>query len=159
MVFKINISSSDGKTYKFELDNEGLEGLKLGEKLNGKELLPALDGYEFEISGASDTSGFPALKSAEGIGLSKQLLSFSKGMNKRPRYLGKRKRSLNRPKGLRLRKTVRGNIISSKTSQINLKTLKVGNKRLNEIFEAQNKDKTPKPNRSSKRLEKTKTQT
>ena len=154
MVFKINISSSDGLTYKFELDNEGLEGLKLGEKLEGKEILPALDGYEFIISGASDIAGFPALKSAEGIGLSKQLLSYEKGMNKRPKYLGKRKRTKNKPRGLRLRKSVRGNTLSASTSQINLKTIKVGPKKLNEIFEAQNKDKTPKPNRASKRIDK-----
>ncbi|PIN89846.1 hypothetical protein COU57_05150 [Candidatus Pacearchaeota archaeon CG10_big_fil_rev_8_21_14_0_10_32_14] len=154
MVFKINISSSDGKTYKFELDNEGLEGMKLGEKLEGKEILPALDGYEFIIAGASDISGFPALKFAEGVGLSKHLLSFEKGMRKRPKYLGKRKRSLNKPKGLRLRKSVRGNTLSSATTQINLKTIKVGPKKLSEVFEAQNKEKTPKPNRASKRHDK-----
>jgi len=46
--------------------------------------------------------------------------------------------------GLRLRKTVRGKVISQLTSQINLSVLKVGTKSLSEIFPDQNKPKEAK---------------
>ena len=59
----------------------------------------------------------------EGIGLGKLLLGYGRGMKKRPKKEGKTKRSTPKPKGLRLRKTVRGKIISPAIIQINLKTI------------------------------------
>jgi len=150
MVFKINISNKDGKTYKLELESEELIGKQLHDKIQGKDLLADLDGYEFEITGASDKAGFPALENIEGIQLKKVLLSYEKAMKKRPKYEGKKKRSKNRPKGLRLRKTVRGKIISPEIVQINIKVLKDGAKKLSEIFPTQAKGKE-KENRKTKR--------
>jgi len=60
-------------------------------------------------------------------------------MKKRPRKEGKKKLSNKNPKGLRLRKTVRGKVLSDAISQINLKVLKEGSKKLSEIFPEQNK--------------------
>ena len=120
-------------------------------------LFRSLEGYEFEITGASDKSGFTALESVEGVGLSKVLLSYEKGMHKKPRREGKRKLSNKTPKGLRLRKTVRGKIISEAIVQINLKVLKHGHKKLEEIFPEQCQPKT-KTNRKSKRVGKVKAQ-
>ena len=154
MVFKINIASKDGKTYKFELESESFDGKKLHEKIPGNEVLPDLKGYEFEISGASDSSGFPLVENAEGVGYSKQLLSYEKGMHKRPKHEGKRKRSDNKPKGLRLRKTVRGNTISNHVAQINLKIINEGEKKLEQVFPDQAKKKEPKENRKVKRANK-----
>ncbi len=134
MTFKINISEKTGKTYKLETEAESLIGKELHDKVNGKEINSDLEGYEFEITGASDKAGFPSLKEVEGLGLKKILLSFGKGMKKRPKKEGKKKRSKNRPKGLRLRKTVRGKTISEAIVQINLKVLKEGKKKLEEIF-------------------------
>ncbi len=141
MAFKLNISEKSGKTFKIESEAEELVGKSLHDKVNGIEISPELNGYEFEITGASDIAGFPSMESIEGIGLKKLLFSFGKGMKKRPRREGKRKRSKNRPKGLRLRKTARGKTISSSIVQINLKTIKEGNKKLSEIFPDQNKPK------------------
>lgn len=141
MVFKINIAEKSGKTYKLEIEGEELVGKALHDKVSGKEILPDLEGYEFEITGASDKSGFTAFKNVEGIGLKKLLLTYGKGMKKKPRKEGKKKLSKNRPKGLRLRKTVRGRIISPVIVQINLKTLKEGSKKLSEVFPDQNKSK------------------
>jgi len=139
MSFKINIASKTGLTYKLELDSEEIMGKALGEKLEGKDILPALDGYELVIVGASDKAGFPAFDSVEGVGLKKVLLSYGKGMKKRPKHEGKKKRSKNRPKGLRLRKTVRGKVISDAITQINLKVEKQGSKPLKDVFPDQNK--------------------
>ena len=141
MAFKINISEKSGKTYKLELESEEIVGKALHDKISGKEILPDLKGYEFEITGASDKSGFTAMKDVEGIGLNRVLLTYGKAMKKRPRKEGKIKRSKNKPKGLRLRKTVRGRIISPAISQINLKVLKDGEKKLEQVFPDQNKPK------------------
>ena len=150
MVFKINISNKDGKTYKLELESEDILGKKIHDKIEGKDLLADLEGYEFEIMGASDKAGFPALENVEGSSLKKVLLSYEKGMHRRPKYEGKKKRSSNCPKGLRLRKSVRGNTISTDIIQINLKAVKEGGKKLSEVFPDQAKGKE-KENRKTKR--------
>jgi len=139
MVFKINLSNKQGKTFKLEAEAPALIGKQLHDKINGKDVSPDLDGYELEITGASDKSGFTAMKEVEGVGLKKVLLSYEKGMKKRPRKEGKKKLSNKNPKGLRLRKTVRGKVISDAISQINLKILKEGGKKLSEVFPEQNK--------------------
>ena len=82
------------------------------------------------------------MENVELIVLKKVLLSYEKWIKKKPRKEGKKKLSKNRPKGLRLRKTVRGKIISSAISQINLKILKEGEKKLADIFPEQCKPKT-----------------
>lgn len=144
MPFKINISEKSGKTYHLETEAKSLDEKELNDKIQGKEISPELEGYEFEITGASDKSGFTAMKEVDGIGLKKILLTYGKAMKKRPKKEGKKKRSKNRPKGLRLRKTVRGKVISEAISQINLKILKKGSKKLSEIFPEQNKPKEKK---------------
>lgn len=145
MVFKINISDKSGKTYKLELEPESLDGKELGNKVDGKEILPALEGYELEITGASDKSGFTAMEYVEGIGLKKVLLEYGKAMKKRPKHEGKRKRATKKPKGLRLKKTVRGKVISPAIVQINMKIIKSGSKPLSEVFPDQNKKAETKP--------------
>lgn len=134
MVFKINISEKSGKTYKLETEAEALIDKELNDKVDGKEISADLEGYELEITGASDGSGFTAMKEVPGVGLKKLLLTYGKGMHKRPKREGKKKRSNPKPKGLRLRKTVRGKVISPAIVQINMKVIKAGKKPLAEIF-------------------------
>ena len=140
-MFKINIAEKSGKTYKLEVEAEALVEKALHDKVDGKDISEDLVGYEFEITGASDKSGFPALADVEGFGRKKVLLTYGKAMKKRPKREGKWKQTTPTPKGLRLRKTVRGKIISSDIIQINLKILKEGGKKLPEIFPDQNKPK------------------
>lgn len=150
-MFKINLSTKDGKTYKLEAEVPALEGKSLGDKISGKDVSPDLEEYELEITGASDKSGFTAMANVEGMGRKKVLLSYEKAMKTRPKKEGKFKRTDKTPKGLRLRKTVRGKIISEAISQINMKILKDGSKKLAEVFPDQNKTaeeapaKTPAP--------------
>ncbi len=138
MPFKINISNK-GKTFKLELDSELLIGRKIGEKFDGKEIKPELAGYELEITGTSDIAGFPGFKEVEGTSLKRVLLSYGKGMHKKPRRQGKK--PVESPNGLRLKKSVRGNTISKDTIQININIIKPGSKKLEEIFPEQNKPK------------------
>lgn len=156
MVFKINISEKSGKTFHVDLENaEEIIGKKLHEKIPGKELNANLSGYEFEITGASDKAGFTAMEKVEGIGLKRVLLGYGKGMKKRSRKEGKKKRGNLKPKGLRLRKTVRGNTISEDIIQINLKVLQEGSKKLSEIFPEQNKLKQTAEKTEEKSVEAT----
>ena len=137
MPFKLNIGTKDGKTFKLEVEGKELIGKELHNNIKGKDISQELEGYEFEITGASDKAGFTAMKEIEGIGLKKILLTYGKGMKKRPKKEGKKKLGRNKPKGLRLRKTARGKVISEEISQINLKILKQGNKKLEEVFPEQ----------------------
>ena len=134
MAFKINIGEKSGKTYKLESEARGLIDKELGDKIDGKEIKSDLDGYVFEITGASDAAGFPSLKVVPGQILKGVLLKYGKGMHKKPRREGKKPARDKKPQGLRLRKTIRGRVISEAMTQINLKVLSVGKKPLAEIF-------------------------
>ena len=134
MAFKINLSDKTGKTYKLETEAEALIDKKLHETVDGKDISDDLEGFEFEITGASDKSGFTSMKDVEGIGIKKVLLGYGKGMHIKPKKEGKKKLSNNKPNGLRLRKTVRGNTISSDIVQINMKVLKEGKTSLAKTF-------------------------
>ena len=120
MPFKVNISHK-GKTIKFEeVDNEELIDKAIGEPLQGKEISGDLEGYELEITGTSDKAGFPGSKDVEGAGLKKILLTKGKFMH-------------DKRKGVRLRKTVRGKLVSLATIQINAKVVKEGSKKFDEL--------------------------
>lgn len=146
-MFKINLGTKEGKTYKLEAEAPEIIGKSLHDKIEGKEISHDLAGYEFEIAGASDKAGFTAMENVDGIGLKKVLLTYGKGMHKKPKGVKKKNK---KPKGLRLRKTVRGKIISPDIVQINLKLLKEGAKKLAEIFPEQNKPKEEKKENGNK---------
>ena len=139
-MFKINLSTKDGKTYKLEAESPSLKEKQLGDKIKGEDISSDFAGYELEITGATDKAGFMASKDVPGIGLKKVLLGYGKGMHKRPKGVKKKNK---KPIGLRLRKTVRGNTISDATLQINIKVIKEGGKKLSEIFPDQNKSEAP----------------
>ena len=132
MAYKINISEK-GKTYHLEAEADSLEGKQLGEKIKGAEISQDLDGYELEITGASDKAGFPSFKEHEGPGLRRVLLTKGKGM----KGWNKRRKKTIKIKGLRKKKTIRGNVISKDIMQINLSVKKEGHKKLHEIFPEQ----------------------
>jgi small subunit ribosomal protein S6e len=123
MDLKINIADKSGKTVKRELKEDQatiLHGKKIGDKIHGEIL--DMPGYEFEISGGSDFCGFPMRNDVNGI-MRKGIL-ITKGLGNK----------YNR-KGMRLRRTVAGNTIYNKTSQVNLKVLKHGAEPLVKIEE------------------------
>lgn len=130
MVFKLNIGFK-GKSWKIDKDDEILIGKSIGDQFKGNEIGEDFANYEFEITGGSDFSGFPLKKGVEGIGLKRVLLKKGWGMK-------------DKRKGVRIRKTLRGQTISDKTVQINLKVLKEGTKKIEEIFPDQNKKEEPK---------------
>jgi ribosomal protein S6E (S10) len=132
VTYKINVAHN-GKTFKLESEDESIVGKAIGDKIDGKEFSADLEGYELEITGTSDKSGFMGMASIDGPGLHKVLLGYGTGMHKKPKGLKKKNE---RPNGLRLRKTVRGKEISLSTVQINTKILKEGAKKFDALFEA-----------------------
>jgi len=119
MPFKINISNK-GKAYKLEIESEVVVGKKIGETITGEDISPDLKGYELEITGISDIAGLPGFKGLEGTQYHRRLLTKGPGMH-------------NTKKGIRLRKTNRGEEISLKISQINMKVIKEGATKFNDL--------------------------
>jgi len=113
MDVKINIGDPKTKkcVQKEIKDTNVFLGKKLGEKIEGDSF--GFAGYEFEITGGSDDSGFPMRRDVEGIGRKRILAVSGIGM----------KKSAN---GVRQRKTMAGNTVHEKTSQINMKVIKAG---------------------------------
>ena len=128
MPFKFEIAQGK-KVCHFEAEAESLNGKKLGETVSGNELSDQFAGYEFQITGASDTSGFPALAQLEGTPVKRLLLTKGKGMR-------------TKGKGLRLKKSIHGNTIDDRIVQINLKVIKAGDKSIAAIL---GKEDKPKP--------------
>ena len=123
-VWKIVINDPETrKSYQIEVEQSlapQLIGKKIGEKIDGNII--GLSGYELEITGGTDKDGFPMHPNISGTVKKKVLLS--SGPCFRPKK-----------KGLRKKKTVRGNTISTDIVQINMKIIKKGEKPLEE-FEA-----------------------
>lgn len=134
--FKITISDpKTGKSYNKVIDTDIFKRKKLHEKISGDSL--GLKGYELEITGGSDTSGFPMRPGVEGAAKRSALLTGGIGVTI-PR------------KGARIRKTIRGQEISLDTAQINLKIVKYGSKKLEEIFGVKEESKEEKKEEAPK---------
>lgn len=120
--FKLCISDpSSGKTFQREVkDNlaRPFIGLNIGETMKGDSF--EINGYEFQITGGSDYCGFPMRSGI--LGLRKKITLYG-GVGFR-----------GDAKGIKRRKTVCGHKIHEKISQINLKVVKQGPKKLAEIF-------------------------
>ncbi|MEI6732018.1 MAG: S6e family ribosomal protein [archaeon] len=125
MVFKIIIGDK-GKAWRVETEDESILGKSIGDTIKGEEVKAELAGYELMITGGSDNAGFPLSDKVEGTALKRQVLTKGWGMR-------------NSAEGLRLRKTVRGKTLSTTTSQINMKVVKAGSKKFEEVFADQNK--------------------
>ena len=122
---KIVMGSKDGKSYQTTAENNVFTNKKIGDKVSDVE---GFSGYEFEITGGSDKDGFPMRYDLPGAARKKLLLSKAPGVK------------IDR-KGMRIRKTIRGNVIAEDIKQINLNVLKEGEKKLDEIFGKTEKSK------------------
>ncbi len=130
--FKVIVGDpKTGKSYQKVVSDDSLIGKKIGDKIDGGLL--GLEGYELEISGGSDDSGFAMRADLQGPNKKKLLLSGGVGVKK-----GFRK---NREKGLRKKKTVAGNTINENTVQVNVKIVKAGKKPVEELLG--NKEEAP----------------
>ena len=120
---KIVISDpKTGKSYQKEIDKNSEPSFyqkKIGDVVNGE--LIDLQGFQFKITGGSDTAGFPMRSDLKGPKRIKLLLTKGIGLK-------------NTEKGYRQKKSVRGNTISEETAQINSVIVKEGTAKLDEVL-------------------------
>jgi len=112
----------NGKTYQTEIPSEKeglLVGVKIGDSLDGG--IVGAGGYKLQVTGGSDKSGVPMRPDVAGGKKLRALLSDGPGF---------------RPKdsGQRMRKSVRGNILTNEISQVNTKVAEYGASPLEELF-------------------------
>lgn len=111
--FKLVIGNK-GKCVQKELQETEaklLLGKKIGDVINGDNI--GFSGYEFQITGGSDYCGFPMRKDIEGFARKRILAVQGIGLKMKA-------------KGIKTRKTVCGNTIHPKISQVNMKVMKEG---------------------------------
>lgn len=120
MVFKVVVSDKN-ESYQLEYEDTGknLLGLTIGETFDGDII--GLDGYELKITGGSDKNGFTMRKDVSGPRRIKSLLT--DGIGYKPKN-----------KGVKRRKTVRGNTISEDIVQINTIVASAGKKKIADIL-------------------------
>ncbi|MFX1316510.1 MAG: eS6 family ribosomal protein [Promethearchaeota archaeon] len=124
LVYKLNISGGNtgpgsGFSKLIEIDEKkfkSFEGKKIGDTIKGG--LIGFANYEFEITGGSDSSGFPMRKDVHGP-VKKRILVSKRAIGYKPLRKGEKRR-----------KTVRGNEVTFDITLINLKVLKYGESEL-----------------------------
>ena len=140
--FKLCISDPEtGKTFQKEVkDNlaRPFMGLNIGDSIKGDNF--ELNGYELQITGGSDFCGFPMRRGI--LGTRKKLVIYG-GIG----FSGD-------AKGIKRKKTVCGHKVYENISQINLKVLNKGPKKLNEIFGVPEQGKESKDPAPEKKEEK-----
>ncbi|OGM01408.1 hypothetical protein A3K72_03865 [Candidatus Woesearchaeota archaeon RBG_13_36_6] len=139
--FKLVLGLKNGKSVQRVLkepEANSLLGMKIGDKVSGDKI--GLAGYELEISGGSDYCGFPMRKDLSGTGRKKVMITRGVGMREKG-------------KGLRKRKTMTGNTIHARISQINLKVLKEGKAKLVEESSEEKEKPEEKPKKEATKKE------
>lgn len=119
------VVSNKGKSYNIKVTGQyanSLIGKKIGDEIDG--LFLNLPGYKLILTGGSDKDGFPMRRDLPGTRRMRLLLS--KGLGFKPK-----------DKGVRRRKSVRGNTISPDIVQINLKVISVGAKPIEEMIKSE----------------------
>ncbi len=116
-----------GKTAQVDVakDREGLLiGKQMNEVIDGS--VGGLDGYKLRITGLSDSAGSPSRPEVDGTRKAKPLISNGPGM-RHPK------------KGFRSRRSVRGNMISTDTVQVNTVITEYGTRPVEELFKPKEK--------------------
>lgn len=124
---KLVVSQKNGKSYQKEFETLGkLLNKKIGDEVSGDEF--GLNGYELEITGGSDSDGFPMRKDVQGTQRKKVLIAGGVGF--KPKNRGERRK-----------RSVRGNTVSTSINQVNTKIVKKGKKPVPELWEIKKEEK------------------
>jgi small subunit ribosomal protein S6e len=126
--FKVVINDNkNGKSHQTQVSGHhanSLIGKKIGDEVDG--IFVQLPGYKLIITGGTDKTGFPMRKDLPGMGRRRLLISKSKGFN-------------SKEKGLRRKKTIRGNTINQDIVQINMKVTKYSSKPIDKLIVKESK--------------------
>ncbi len=122
--FQVVIADTkEGKSYQSKVEGHhanSLIGKKIGNEVDG--IFVSLPGYKLEITGGSDLDGVPMKKNLPGPGRKKILGKGGIGFK-------------SNPNNVKVKKTLRGNSISTNINQINMKIIQYGPKKIEEAFE------------------------
>ncbi|MDH7507526.1 MAG: 30S ribosomal protein S6e [Candidatus Thermoplasmatota archaeon] len=131
--FRVVVNDSkSGKSYQVKVTGHhanSLIGKKIGDEVDG--IFVSLPGYKLVITGGTDKDGFAMRKDLPGMVRRKLLLS--KGICFKPKE-----------KGMRKKKSVRGNTINQDIVQINMKVIKEGSKPIDSLIKLEEKDEKSK---------------
>jgi len=121
--FKVVVNDvKDGKSHQVQISGHhanSLIGKKIGDEVDG--IFISLPGYKLKITGGTDKNGFPMRNDLSGSSRRSLLLSKSKGFHPKE-------------KGLRHKKSIRGNTINQDLVQINMKVAKHGSKPIQDLL-------------------------
>ena len=120
------------KAYQVEIDDTKVSvliGKRIGEEVSGDSL--GVSGYSLKITGGSDNDGFPMRPEIPGSSRKALMMKGPPGFN--PKLKGQVRRKL-----------VCGNTVSQSISQVNVKVIKAGDKKLEEVLGVKEKPKEEK---------------
>ncbi|MHC1624734.1 MAG: 30S ribosomal protein S6e [Methermicoccaceae archaeon] len=122
--FRVIVSDpKSGVAYQMDISGvqaNALIGKRIGDEFDGTPI--GLTGYTLKVTGGSDRDGFSMRPEIEGP-IRRKLLVATKGVGYKPKK-----------KGLRRRKTFRGNEISAEIYQVNIVVVKHGKKSLAKLL-------------------------
>jgi small subunit ribosomal protein S6e len=121
--FKTVISDpKSGRTYQWEVTGHranSLVGKRIGDEVDG--IFVGLPGYKLVVTGGSDKQGFPMRREVPGPRRRKILITEGVGFHPKD-------------KGVRSRKSIRGNTISPEIVQVNMSITFHGSKSIEDLL-------------------------
>ena len=131
--FKVTINDTkNGKSHQVQVSGHhanSLIGKKIGDEVDG--IFISLPGYKLQITGGTDKNGFAMRRDLPGMSRRRLLLSKSSGFKPKE-------------KGLRKKKSVRGNTVNQDIVQINMKVTKHSSKPIDKLINIEKKDEGEK---------------
>ena len=127
--FKVVVNDTkSGKSYQVQVTGHhanSLIGKKIGEEVDG--IFISLPGYKLQVTGGTDKNGFPMRRDFPGMARRRLLLSDSTGCHPIE-------------KGMREKKSVRGNTINQDVVQINMSVTKHSSKPIDQLLKKEEKE-------------------
>ncbi len=131
--FKVVINDTkNGKSHQVQVSGHhanSLIGKKIGDEVDG--IFISLPGYKLQVTGGTDKNGFAMRRDLPGMSRRRLLLSKSSGFKPKE-------------KGLRKKKSVRGNTVNQDIVQINMKVTKHSSKPIDKLINIEKKDEKEK---------------
>jgi small subunit ribosomal protein S6e len=138
--FRVVVNDTkNGKSYQVQVSGHhanSLIGKKIGDEVDG--IFISLPGYKLNITGGTDKDGFAMKKDLPGMGRRRLLLTEGKGFKPSER-------------GMRKKKSVRGNTISQDIVQINMKVAKEGSKPIDSLIKIEGTAESPKEEKTERK--------
>lgn len=137
--FKVVVNDTkSGKSHQVQVSGHhanSLIGKKIGDEVDG--IFISLPGYKLQITGGTDKDGFAMRNDLPGMGRRRLLLSKSKGFKATE-------------KGMKKKKSIKGNTVNQDVVQINMKVIKHSSKPIESLISVK-KDEEPKEEASEEK--------